>query len=258
MNRYPIICSAAFLAVLTFACLAAAQDNSQEASVSALVRTLGYGGAIHNFKNYVLRGDDKNREAAETMFRRAEEILAGLGKSSGVTAEEKAALGVISGVVRRYREKLPVAQQLSRQAKSVEQIDAAVAIDDSPAIDALATLRKGRQYSKIEDLDFHIGYGGGIHNFKNFVLRADEQYGARAASGLSNVLLVVARYRASEGLTQSQAKALDDIESVVRSYEEALAAVHKLIGQGLTAQEIDAAVKVDDTPALKGLATLRK
>ncbi|MBC8871218.1 MAG: hypothetical protein H8E44_17465 [Planctomycetes bacterium] len=251
---WAVVCAA----VLSVTSISAAQDNTKKASVASLVRTLGYGGAIHNFKNYVLRGDDKYRAASLTMFERANEILANLGKTPGLTANETVALTAITDIVNKYQAKLPTIEQLRKQSKSVEQIDAAVAVDDSSAIDAIATLRNGHRWSKIENLDFHIGYGSGIHNFKNFVLRADEEYRARAALGLSNVLLIVARYRASEGLTKTQAKALDDIESVVRAYEEALATVQELIGEGKTAQEIDAVVKVDDTPALNGLATLRE
>ena len=251
---WAVVCAA----VLSVTSISAAQSNAKKESVASLVRTLGYGGAIHNFKNYVLRGDDKYRAASLTMFERANEILTSLGKSQGLTADENAALVAITDVVTKYQAQLPTVEQLRKRGKSVEHIDAAVAVDDSSAIDAIATLREEHRWNRIEDLDFHIGYGSGIHNFKNFVLRADEEYRAKAVLGLSNVLLIVARYRASEGLTETQAKALDDIESVVRAYEEALVTVQELIGEGKTAQETDAVVKVDDAPALNGLATLRE
>ena len=119
-------------------------------------------------------------------------------------------------------------------------------------------MREGYEWSQIEDLDYHIGYGSGIHNFKNFVLRADEKYRARPLLGLGNVLLIVARYRDAQGLAEAQIKALDNIESVVRAYEEALPKVQQLIGEGKTAEEIDDVVKVDDAPALEALGVLQK
>ncbi len=233
-----------------------AQDKKD--AVSELVRTLGYGGAIHNFKNYVLRGDEKYRAAATSMFEQASTSLTALSKSDKLNDEEKAAIKAIGGVVQQYQGHLPTIEKLWQQGKSVEEIDEIVAVDDSPAIEAIAALRAGHQWNNIENLDFHIGYGSGIHNFKNFVLRADEKYLARARSGLSSVLLIVSRYRETKGLTKDQETSLGNIESVVRAYEQALPKVQDLVGQGKTAKEIDAVVKVNDKPALEGLVVLRK
>lgn len=233
-----------------------AQDK--KAAVSGLVRTLGYGGAIHNFKNYVLRGDEKYQAAAESMFERASASLVALSKADDLSDDEKAAVEAISAVIKQYQGHLTVIEKLWKQGKSVEEIDETVAVDDSPAIDAIDTLRAGHQWNNIENLDFHIGYGSGIHNFKNFILRADEKYLVRARSGLSSVLLIVSQYRETKGLTKTQETSLGNIESVVRAYEQALPKVQDLVGKGKTAKEIDVVVKVNDKPAVDGLLTLRK
>jgi hypothetical protein len=235
-----------------------AQESSKEASIASLVRTLGYGGAIHNFKNFVLRGDQRYGNASRKLFARASELLAALDRDNSLTADQKRAVAAIRKVVERYQANLPNVEQLRGQGKTVEEIDERVSVDDSGAVESIVTLRRGHPWSKTEDLEFHLGYGSGIHNFKNFVLRADEEYRARTLLGLSKVLLIVARYRAAAGLAEEQISALDAIESVVRAYEEALPRVQQLIGQGKTALEIDTAVKVDDAPALQGLETLRK
>jgi len=252
--RFVLVC----MVVWPLARNIAAQDDAKKASIASLVRTLGYGGAIHNFKNYVLRGDEKYRASAQAMFQRAHEVLSNLNAKQQLTSNEKAAVAAILDVVEKYQTHLPTVRQLRKQSKSVEEIDEQVTVEDSVAINALLALREGYEWSDLENLDYHVGYGSGIHNFKNFVLRADEKYRARAMVGLSNVLLIVARYRAFNGLEKNEVDALDAIESVVRAYETALPKVQTLVGEGKTAQEIDAVVNVDDRPALKGLETLRR
>lgn len=257
MNRFSLTWCVGIFALLLTSVRAADSDGKTEL-VSGLVRTLGYGGAIHNFKNYVLRGDEKYYTASQATFEQANQILAKLDRAQGMTPEERSALATVTEVVKAYHAHLPTIKKLRKQGKSVEEIDEAVSVDDTSAIKAMDTLRARHSWSEIQNLEFHIGYGSGIHNFKNFVLRADEQYHARSTLGLSNALLVVARYRTSEGLTKAQLDALDKIESVMRAYEVALLKVHELIGEGKTAQQIDEVVKVNDAPALEGLATLRK
>jgi hypothetical protein len=70
--------------------------------------------------------------------------------------------------------------------------------------------------------------------------------------------LVVSRYGGGDKPPADHRKALDDIEAVVRSYEDTLVQIQKLIGEGKTAIEIDDAVKIDDEPAFRGLMALRK
>src|SRR5690606_29693898 len=40
-----------------------------------LVREMGYGGMIHHFKNYVIRGDEQSYAAARTAIERVERFL---------------------------------------------------------------------------------------------------------------------------------------------------------------------------------------
>lgn len=235
-----------------------AQADTKKSSIANVVRTLGYGGAIHNFKNFVLRGDSKYGDVSEQMFKDGSQQLVALANEQGLTASEKEAVSTIQAAVKAYQQHLPKVKKLHQQGMTVEQIDESVLVNDAPAIKALASLREGHEWRDIDDLDFYLGYGSGIHNFKNFVLRADEKYRAKASLGLSETLLVVSRFGGGDKLSADHRKALDDIEAVVRSYEDTLVQIQKLIGEGKTAIEIDDAVKIDDGPAFRGLMVLRK
>jgi len=258
MNRSTVVQVLVFIAMFIACRSGAAQDDPKAEAVASLVKSLGYGGAIHHFKNYVLRGAPENRDVAEKMFQQASEILVSLEANHELSESEQAAVSAVALVVKDYQAQLPQVQQLREQRKSVEEIDEEVMVDDSAAIAGIAVLREAHLWNDMQQLDFHMGYGSGIHNFKNFVLRADEKYRARALVGLSRVLFIVTRNREAPNLNEQQLSSLDGIESVVRAYETALPKVQVLVGEGKTAQEIDEVVKVDDTPALESMALLRK
>mgnify|MGYP002279110530 CR=1 FL=1 len=100
-----------------------------------------------------------------------------------------------------------------------------------------------------------IGYGGMIHQFKNHILRKDEALRAATDERLGGALAAIARYRAL-GVSPVEKSALADIEAMLKNYSQALDTVHRLIGKGKTAAELDKAARVDDGPALKALKTL--
>jgi len=70
-------------------------------------------------------------------------------------------------------------------------------------------------------------------------------------------MAAISRYRTFE-LNTDEAKAIDDIEAVFNAYVDGLKTVLKLINQKKTAAEIIKIVRIDDGPALKGLAQLKK
>ena len=119
-------------------------------------------------------------------------------------------------------------------------------------------LRAAHTWNDTQQLEYHLGFGSGIHNFKNYVLRADQKYRARAELGLSQALLIVNRNRTATELDAAKKAALDEIEAVVRRYERALPKVDQLVGEGKTAREVDVEVKIDDRDALRALDVLRK
>tara|TARA_B100001989_G_scaffold253229_1_gene239034 strand:- start:411 stop:4022 length:3612 start_codon:yes stop_codon:yes gene_type:complete len=107
----------------------------------------------------------------------------------------------------------------------------------------------------LSDLRDEIGYGGLIHNFKNFVLRTDRTYLKEARENLSNIERIFTAYRDLK-LSNREIKALKQVEEVIDEYADNLEVIRAAVSVGHKASEIDRLVKVDDTPALIGLDIL--
>ncbi len=107
------------------------------ASALRLERALGYGGFIHNFKNYVLRPDERNyRAGAEFALEVAlTEIgnIEALGEVAGPGYDLKPAREVLLD----YGNQLAVIDDMAAGGARPGEIDQVVRIDDSEAFEAL-------------------------------------------------------------------------------------------------------------------------
>jgi methyl-accepting chemotaxis protein len=116
------------------------------------------------------------------------------------------------------------------------------------------------QVSKREDLLMEMraafGYGGLIHDFKNYVLRAQAKHRQRAEASLERLSKALAGYRALANLNQSELSALKQLQDTAAIYAQQLRQVARLIADAKTPAEIDAEVKVDDSAALEAFETL--
>jgi methyl-accepting chemotaxis protein len=100
----------------------------------------GYGGAIHHFKNYVLRGDDKYHQrfigAHDSAIKRLDEYAA----LPDLNAAERGAITDLRGVFGEYRKQVDVVQEQWSMGDVPSQIDALVQIDDAPALAAFEVI----------------------------------------------------------------------------------------------------------------------
>ncbi len=100
----------------------------------------GYGGMIHNFKNYVLRGQDKYVSRIDNNFKTLTQTIARYNNLDGITEEEQAALKAIAEVAGNYHRNTSLVQKLFSQGKSATDVDGMVKISDKPALDAFDKL----------------------------------------------------------------------------------------------------------------------
>ncbi|MDH5423898.1 MAG: methyl-accepting chemotaxis protein [Gammaproteobacteria bacterium] len=102
-----------------------------------------------------------------------------------------------------------------------------------------------------------IGYGGGIHVFKNYVLRGQHKYHEQYIELANATKKALDAYRAL-GVNQVEDKALTALSELLSTYGKANDDVKRLVNEGKTAEERDAIVKINDGPFLKALTDLTK
>ena len=102
----------------------------------------------------------------------------------------------------------------------------------------------------VNKLERNIGYGGLIHNFKNYVLRGDDADRVSALKNSEEALILLERLHKSAqnlGIDVS----LKHTREMVLSYTQRLEQVHKLSANGLSPLLIDQQVRFNDTPAIQ-------
>jgi diguanylate cyclase (GGDEF)-like protein/PAS domain S-box-containing protein len=243
-------------------------DGSEKSRLeSALRASIGYGGMIHEFKNYILRQDPVCMDRTQAHIGAAKSVLQQYGNQE-ITAAESVALEDIKSVLQRYEQALMDAEQLIKQGKSIGKIDMAVRIDDAPALRGLQTLREEMRHTLAPDsplskarinadLRAAIGYGGMIHEFKNYVLRHDASRVAVVKEKLAQAHNAIAQYHHLDP-SNAETLALDDIERTLLSYGEKLQTITRMIALGTSNKEIDQRVSINDQPAFRGLSILNR
>jgi hypothetical protein len=102
-------------------------------------------------------------------------------------------------------------------------------------------------------LEQALGYGGFIHNFKNYVLRpADPTYRHEAEAALAVALEQIDTIERLADLAGSEFD-LAGARRVLLTYAAQIAVIGEMAAAGAHPREIDATVRVDDTDALEAL-----
>ncbi len=102
-----------------------------------------------------------------------------------------------------------------------------------------------------------LGYTGGIHAFKNYILRFDEKYYHQAKEKLSKANTLIKEYLSLPELSSLEIESMQVIAATVKLYLKKLNILQELIQQKKNLTLIDKAVKVDDTPAMIAIDKLR-
>lgn len=114
----------------------------REEYVYKLEHELGYGGLIHHFKNYIIRGEPQYLLLFEQRYQMALNILKAFNKLDDLSAVEKAALAQLDLTFSTYRNQLALAKSLKAQHFAIEDIDEQVRVNDSAAVNAIGTLHQ--------------------------------------------------------------------------------------------------------------------
>ncbi|MDW3207794.1 MAG: PAS domain S-box protein [Alphaproteobacteria bacterium] len=108
--------------------------------LSRLNNKIGFSGLIHNFKNYVIRGDVGFRNMALSDHADATDILDQYALL-GVSGEEHAAIQAIRRVIDEYRDNIAIVENMHAAGNSTAEIDRRIRVRDTEMIHGLTTLR---------------------------------------------------------------------------------------------------------------------
>ncbi len=129
--------------------------NERLLYISKIKDHFGYGGGIHLFKNYVLRGKENYITKFEKKYAELKKTIEAYKKLHGVTKDEIEELNSIEKVFSLYAKNIYLAKKLKSEGKSIEQIDKTIKISDKPAIEALKNLtNRYNQLEKIATAEF--------------------------------------------------------------------------------------------------------
>lgn len=222
-----------------------------------MVQRLGYGAGIHDFKNYLLRGRPEYATRAAAAFADVIGRLDAVDQAGSADGGEQAALAELRRAVAAHAEALDRIAALRRKDWRLEDIDRSVAIDPAPARAALERLRAGRQWSELAEIEYRLGFGNGIHRFKDFVLRgrAGDAESARAAMQAAEATAEAALAR--PGLSEADRERFRVLARTAANYRGRLELVARMHAEGRPLREVDLAVKINDGPALRALEELR-
>lgn len=112
----------------------------RKALLSDIYQTFGYGGAIHSFKNYVLRRQPHYQEQALKELQQGLTLLEVYQEFEPLAEEEKRVLEVLDQTMKLYLSKIPIAEKLIAQGASIAEVDKAVKVSDTEAIQAISNL----------------------------------------------------------------------------------------------------------------------
>ena len=253
LNRLTLLLILLILSSLSSVHAASARDE-----VAGLVRALGYGAGIHHFKNYVLRGRTEYYASAKRSLADALTRVNQLEKDTELNQSEQQAVVTIKAMVMAYDSGLDTVSELRTKGWRLDDVDLSVAINDADAIAALDLLRSKWKWSELEEIEYQLGYGQGIHNFKNYVIRQHERYHTLALANFLAVESLIVNQFNNTKLGSTDKEALESIERVVQSYRNYLTLIGRLHTMQKPVRQIDLAVKINDKPAVEGFALLNK
>ena len=137
-----------FLSYQAFSPISSDWQNYQDRTVVRqelllkIESAFGYGNMIHNFKNYVLRGDEKYYSRVKKSSAEITQAVKQYQQLGGLSGNEAQALKDIEGVNQKYNGATDKVQGLISAGKNIAELDGAVKVSDKKAIEGFTTLKQ--------------------------------------------------------------------------------------------------------------------
>lgn len=110
-------------------------------ALNRMQSSTGYGGLIHVFKNYVLRGDEEYFDQFTTLHLRLTDVIWEYRNIPGISSKEVSALDAIEQAFTAYRENMIVVGDMRNSDATVAEIDKMVVVDDVHALEGIKLLQ---------------------------------------------------------------------------------------------------------------------
>lgn len=111
----------------------------KSAYLSEIRGAIGYGGVSQNFRDYIIRGDEKYKELTQESIQKSRDYVSAYRKI-GITDEEEISLDQILKSVSEFEKNLEWVTQAHEYEMDATTIDADIQMDDTPTLKALQTL----------------------------------------------------------------------------------------------------------------------
>jgi len=118
--------------------------------------------------------------------------------------------------------------------------------------------QKSKKAAILSDLMNLIGYGGLIHNFKNYILTGDIKYFKKFEQQHLGVISRLRKYNRLKPISQEEKKLIKKIKRVFDDYLYEINEIKDGINVGKTIKELDELVKIDDSKALESISILSR
>jgi len=99
----------------------------------------------------------------------------------------------------------------------------------------------------ISELKKTIGYGGMIHNYKNYLLRSDEAYYSRTKTDMFDAYSIIRRIKNIDPISPKEIELLSIISNTIKKYETALETVKSKTYPDIISKDIDGRVQDKNT-----------
>ncbi len=117
------------------------QVAKRQSLLMTIKSEFGYGGNIHHFKNYILRGTPKYYDQAMANHKEILNAIHSYRQLSTITPQEEQALATIEMTANQYRKAIDdVKEAITTTNHRINEIDKSVKIADTPALQAFNVL----------------------------------------------------------------------------------------------------------------------
>jgi len=111
--------------------------------IGQLQSLIGYGGMIHGFKNYIIRGDLKYLQQFSEKYQQAKQAISIYLRLPDISPVERQNIQVIAATLDEYNLRSKRVFEAKTNSLKIPAIDRLVKVNDLPAMRALADLRSG-------------------------------------------------------------------------------------------------------------------